>query len=334
MRRLPWPWVGGAGSLLGLSLLPLVVTGSYSLHILIMIGINAILASGLDLVVGHLELLSLGHAAFFGIGAYASALLHLNLGLSFWQALPIAGLTTGLLGFLIGLVTLRLRGPYFVIVTLGFGQILYIIFLNWVELTRGPMGLPGIQGPTVPFRPDLPFDGKVPFYYLILALCLLTWLLKRQLASSYIGRAWRSIREDENLAASVGVSAFRYALLAFTIGAGLAGVAGSFYAHYILFVSPELFEFSNAVAILVMVIFGGRATLWGPVVGAVLFTVLLEYLRIAGGLRLPILALVLILTMMFFPGGIANMVQVGGGVARAVRRKILVARVEGAEIGR
>ncbi len=333
MRLPTWRLGRVVGGVLVLGLLPLVVTGSYTLHILIMIGINVILATGLDLVVGHLELLSLGHAAFFGIGAYASALLHLNLGLSFWQALPIAALSTGILGFVIGLVTLRLRGPYFVIVTLGFAQIIYIIFLNWVDFTRGPMGLPGIKGLTVPFRPDLPFEGKVPFYYLIVVLCLLTLLLKRQLVSTYIGRAWRSIREDENLAASVGVSAFRYALVAFTIGTMLAGVAGSFYAHYVRFVSPEMFEFSNTVSMLIMVIFGGRATQWGPVIGAVLFTVLLEYLRIAGGLRLPLLGLVLILTMMFFPGGIANIYQ-ARSVARPVWRKVSVAGFGKAQIGR
>jgi branched-chain amino acid transport system permease protein len=210
------------------------------------------------------------------------------------------------LGTLIGLVTLRLRGPYFVIVTLGFAQIILVISLNWIDLTRGPMGLVGIAPPAVPFRPDLPFTTKAAFYYLVLAFAASALFLKHRVVSSYIGRAWRSIREDENLAESVGVSGFAYALLAFVLGAALSGLAGSFYAHYIQFLSPEVFEFGNVVTVLVMVIIGGRATLLGPVVGAVIFTVLLEYLRVAGGLRLPILGLILILAMIFFPQGISN----------------------------
>jgi branched-chain amino acid transport system permease protein len=298
--------LAGAVAVLAVALIPLVVTDSYRLHILIMIGINLIVASGLDLVLGHLELLSLAHIAFFGIGAYASALLHLDAGLGFWQAAPLAGLASGGLGLLIGLVTLRLRGPYFVIVTLGLSQIIHVIALNWVDVTRGPMGLVGIQAPTLPFRDGAPFATKTPFFYLTLALALATLFVKHRLVRSYIGVAWRSIREDENLAESVGVSAFRFALLAFVLGAAMAGVAGSLYAHYIRFLSPEIFEFSSVVAVLVMVIVGGRATLAGPVIGATVFTVLMEYLRIAGGLRLPILGLLLIVAMFFFPQGLAN----------------------------
>ena len=292
-----------------LSLVPLAVHDSYILHILIMIGINIVMATALDLVLGHLNLLSLAHVAFFGIGAYASALVHLDGGLSFWQAAPVAGLVSAGLGALIGLVTLRLRGPYFVIVTLGFAQIILVISLNWIDLTRGPMGLAGIAPPAVPFRPDLPFTTKAAYYYLVLGFAAAALFLKHRIVSSYIGRAWRSIREDENLAESVGVSGFAYALLAFVLGAALSGLAGSVYVHYIQFLSPEVFEFGNIVTVLVMVIIGGRATLLGPVVGAVIFTVLLEYLRIAGGFRLPILGLVLMLAMIFFPQGIANVLS-------------------------
>jgi branched-chain amino acid transport system permease protein len=315
MRAGPrWAWV--AAALAGSALLPLVLTGSYSRHILIMVGINLMVASALDLVLGHLELLSLAQIAFFGIGAYTSALLHLDASLSFWQAVPLAALLSAGLGLLVGLITLRLRGPYFVIVTLGLAQIIYVVSLNWVDFTRGPMGLVGIGAPTWPFQPDRPFVDKLDYYYLVLAFALATLLVKHRLAGSYIGMAWRSIREDENLAESVGVSAFRFALLAFVLGAGIAGVAGSLYAHYIRFVSPEIFEFSNVVSVLVMVIVGGRATLLGPVIGATIFTVVLEYLRVAGGLRLPIVGLLLIVAMFFFPQGVANLRLLGGQASR------------------
>jgi branched-chain amino acid transport system permease protein len=303
---------GGGVILAAVAVLPLVITGSYVLHILIMTGINLMVASALDLVLGHLELLSLAQIAFFGIGAYTSALLHLDASFSFWQAVPLAGLVSAFLGFVIGLVTLRLRGPYFVIVTLGLAQIIHIVSLNWVDFTRGPMGLVGIAPPAWPFRADLPFTDKVSFYYLVLVFALATLFVKHRLTSSYIGVAWRSIREDENLAESIGISAFGLALLAFVLGAGMAGIAGSVYVHYIRFLSPEIFEFSNVVGSLVMVIVGGRATLLGPVIGAALFTVLLEYLRIAGGLRLPILGLLLMAAMFFFPQGFANIPLLGG----------------------
>lgn len=295
-----------AAALLAVTLTPLLVTDGYVLHILIMVGINVILASGLDLVLGHLELLSLAQIAFFGIGAYTSALLSLDAAFGFWQAVALAGIVSGAAAFLVGLVALRLRGAYFVIVTLGLSQIIYIIVLNWIDFTRGPMGVVGIQAPAWPFRPDLTLASKTSIYYLVLAFCLVTLFLKHRLTRSYIGKAWRSIREDENLAESVGVSAFRFALLAFVAAAALAGVAGSLYAHYMRFLSPEIFEFSNIVAVLVMVIIGGRATLLGPVLGAALFTVVLEYLRVAGSLRLPILGLLLILATLFFPQGLAN----------------------------
>jgi len=290
-----------------LLLVPFLPIGNYQLHIIIMGCIYAVMVLSLNLITGYVGELSLGNAAFFGVGAFSAALLTLKVGLSFWVGFLAAGIIAGIFGFLIGYVTLRLRGAYFVIVTLAFAEILRLIDTNWVSLTNGPMGLSNIPLPEIhiPYLLNITFSSKIHFYYLSLGLLLLTVYTVYRLVNSRIGRAWVSIRENEDLAESIGIDAFKYALLAFVIGAIFTGLGGSIYAHYMSFIGPEVFAFPITINMLIMLIMGGKGTIIGPIIGAFIFTALPEYLRVAGLYRLSIFGIILILAVVFLPQGIA-----------------------------
>lgn len=289
--------------------LPWLVPGDYEKHILIMGGIFVVLVSSLNLLVGFFGELSLGHHAFFGLGAYTSALLALRLGLPFWLDLVMAGVVAAAFGLGIGYVTLRLRGPYFVIVTLAFAEILRLVVHNWIGLTNGPMGLKGIPPPDVglPGLFSVRILTKDAYYYVILGLVLVTVLVISRLVDSGVGRAFKAVRENEGLAASVGVDAFAFGLLAFGVSTFFAGLAGSFWAHYVLFVSPDLLGFSFTISMLLMLIIGGRGTMAGPILGAVIFTIVPEYLRVAEIYRLSIFGLLLVVATLFIPRGLASL---------------------------
>jgi len=268
-----------AGLLLALAALtlPLWIANAYFLHVVIMAGIFGVLASSLNLLLGYTGQLSLGHAAFFGIGAYASALLTLRWEWSFWLALPAAVLAAGIAGWAIGRLALKLRGAYFVLVTISFAGVIALISINWMDLTNGPLGLPGVPAPELgPWS----LRTKSAYYYLVLAAVA--------------------------LAESVGVDGTRNLVLAAVVSAGLAGLAGSLYAHYTRFVSPEVFLFTYTVTMVIMVVAGGKGTLAGPLVGAVLFTVLPEALRAATSWQWQMLAygLILVVLVFFLPRGI------------------------------
>ncbi len=298
--------LAAAGVVLGLVIVPWVVRDHYYLHLLILSGIFVLLAVGLDLLVGYVGQLSLAHAAFFALGAYTSALLFLRLGLSMWLGLPAAALVAALTAAALGWVILRVRGHRFVIITVAFAEILKLAATNWVDLTRGFMGLPGLQMPAlvVPGLVTIELGTKERIYYVVLAAALLGLAGCRRLVRSSVGQAFALVRENEVLAESLGLSAFRYCMIAFVAGAALAGTAGSLYAHYVGFVSPDLFSFSYMTTMLIMVILGGKGTLIGPALGAVLFTFLPELLREAAELRMVIFAAILIVATFYMPRGI------------------------------
>jgi branched-chain amino acid transport system permease protein len=292
---------------------PYWVANPYHLHVLIMAGIFSILALSLNLLLGYTGQLSLGHAAFFGIGAYASALLTLRLEWSFWLGVCAAALAAGIAGWAIGRLALKLRGAYFVLVTISFAGVISLISINWMDLTNGPLGLPGVPPPELgPWT----LRTKSAYWYLVLAAAALAYLVCQRLVRSRIGRALVALRENEPLAESVGIDSTRYLVLAAVVSAAMAGVAGSLYAHYTRFVSPEVFLFSYTVTMVIMVIAGGQGTLAGPVVGAVLFTALPEALREAMSWQWQMLAygVVLVLLVFFLPRGIVPAI-----VARAAR---------------
>ncbi|HEY7521021.1 MAG TPA: branched-chain amino acid ABC transporter permease [Methylomirabilota bacterium] len=298
--------VRALGALLALALVtaPAWLASPYHLHVLIMAGIFTILALSLNLLLGYTGQLSLGHAAFFGIGAYTSALLTLKLEWSFWLGLPCAAAAAGLAGWAIGRLALKLRGAYFVLVTISFAGVISLVSINWMELTNGPLGLPGVPAPELgPWT----LRTKQAYYYLVLAGAAVAYLVCHRLVRSRIGRALVALRENEPLAESVGIDATRYLVLAAVVSAALAGVAGSLYAHYTRFVSPEVFLFTYTVTMVIMVVAGGQGTLVGPVIGAVLFTALPEALREAVAWQWQMLAygVILIALVFFLPRGIA-----------------------------
>lgn len=282
-------------------LLPAIVSDPYFHSLLVTTAIFVILALSMDIIVGYIGELSLGHAAFFGIGAYVSAILTKTLGFSFWTGFLAAIAFAGLAGCVIGFITLRLKGAYFAIVTLAFAEILRLIASNWISVTRGPMGIPGIPSPKL-----LGFElsSSIFYFYLVLFVVVLSIILIARLADSPTGRAFLAVREHSDLARSVGIDTFRFKVLGFTIATLMAAAAGSLYAHFFRFVGPDLLGIYYTSTPLLMVFIGGRASIAGPVVGAVIFSILPEFLRMAGSLRLVVFALILILSVIFMPQGV------------------------------
>lgn len=290
----------------GAVVLPWILTGQYHWHLLVLAGIFVLMALGLDLVLGYLGELSLGHAAFFGVGAYATALLTRHFGLLFPLDLVLACAVAGVFGLLIGYPSLRLKGPYFAIVTFGFAEILRLLALNWVALTRGPMGLPGIPSPSL-F--GFTFDSGLRYYYLILILVIGAILITRRLLRSVLGYGLLATRENDELALAVGVSPFRCKLVAFCIGTMFTGAAGSIYARYVHFVDPSALSFFFTYTVAAMVIVGGQGSIRGTIIGAVAFTLLPEYLRVNETYRLPVFGVLLILSIIFMPEGINGLLE-------------------------
>lgn len=290
--------------------LPWIFQSAYSRHILVSAGIFALLSIGLNFVMGFMGQTPFGYPVFFGIGAYTTALGFMYLHTNFWHGLIAAPLAAGIFEFLIGYPSLRLRGHYFAIVTLAFAEIVGLILNNWVSFTRGSMGIPGIPSPRVviPGLIDFSINREVRWYYLVVGLCALCLLATRNLLHSHLGESLLAIRENEDLAEAVGINSFRYKLSAFIIGAVMGGVAGCVYAHYYNLVSPDLVGFYYITTIFAMVIIGGRGTLLGPVLGAILFTALPEYLRAAKTMRLVIFGLIMLLGVIYMPRGIYGLI--------------------------
>jgi branched-chain amino acid transport system permease protein len=292
--------------------LPLVVADRYHVHLLVMAGIFVLMALGLDLVLGYLGELSLGHAAFFGIGAYTTAIVTRTFGVPFPVDLVLACVVSWAFGIVIGYPSLRLTGPYFAIVTFGFAEILRLVALNWIDVTRGPMGLPDVPGVQLL---GVEFRTERQYYYLVLVLVALAILVTRLLLASPLGHAFLAIRENEELATAVGVHAFRCKLVGFGIGMAFTGAAGAVYARYVHFVDPTALGFFYTYTVVAMVIVGGRGSVLGTLIGAVLFTVLPEYLRVAETYRLPAFGLLIVLAVVFLPEGIS------GALRRWARRE-------------
>ena len=297
------------GGLLIALALPFALPNQFFMHVMIMVFFYAILSSSLNLTVGYVGELPLGHAAFLGIGAYTSAILSTQFQVPFWICLPLAGLLAALFGLAIGAITLRLEGHYFVLITLAFTEVMRLIVLNWVEVTRGPLGFSNIPVPSLAIGDAVySINSKIAYYYLGLALLIVTLICVLRFARSSYGSAAIAIRENRRLAKSVGINPFRYALGTFVAGAFFAGLAGSFYAHYISFVGPEVFGFSFMVTMLMVVALGGKGTVLGPIFGAVVIGLALEYLRFVNEVRLSVFGLLLIVVVLFLPNGIAGLV--------------------------
>ena len=250
------------------------------LHLCIMISIYIIFALSLNLEVGYTGLFNFGHVAFFGIGAYTSALLTLQQ-VPFEISLLCALALAGLWGFFLSIPSLRLRGDYFGIATLGFGEIIRMVFQNEVWLTKGPMGLPGISKPIL-F--SIRFATLPQYLLLVLGFASITFIILRLILRSPFGRVLRAIREDEVATEALGKNVFRFRVKSFVIGSTFAGLAGTLWAHYITFISPGDFTLLETILVLLIVVMGGKGTEWGPIFGAIVLIFFQESLRF---LRLP-----------------------------------------------
>ena len=282
----------------------------YLLHILILINIYIILVVSLDLIAGYTGLLSIAHAAFYGIGAYATALLSIHFQTNFLFNMLFGVVGAAALGIIIAFPSLRIHDDYFVIATFGFQMIVYSVLNNWVELTRGPLGIPGIP---VASLFGLAFDSHWRFLVLSAIFASLAYLLVRKLVNSPYGRVLKAIREDEVFAESLGKNVNSYKIQVFVIGGALASVAGNLYAHYVTFIDPTSFTILESILVISMVIIGGAGSLRGPVIGAVVLVILPEALRfvglpssVAANVRQIFYGGLLVLMMLYRPQGLVG----------------------------
>jgi len=351
VRAPPRVWAGFVLIALALLALPfaLAYAGTAWVRIANFAVLYVMLALGLNIVVGFAGLLDLGYIAFYAVGAYVYALLaspQFGLHLPFWVILPLGAAVAALFGVILGAPTLKLRGDYLAIVTLGFGEIIRIFLNNLsrpVNITNGPQGITGID----PFRigefsfsrPDtflgLNFSGPIKYYYLLLALTLLVIVINVRLQNSRIGRAWEAIREDETAARSMGIDTTRFKLLAFAMGASFGGLAGGTFSAMQSFISPESFVLVESIMVVSMVVLGGMGHIWGVIVGALLLSFVPEILRwtvtplqeaLFGRMliepeviRMLLFGLALVLIMLFRPAGL---------LPSAVRKRELAASGE------
>ena len=293
--------------ILCLGILPLFLHGNYMLHLLIMCLIWLILSSSLNLIMGYAGGASLGHGALYGLGAYTSAILVTTLHYPVWLSILIAIIVTTIAGAIVGAIALRTKGIYFAIVTLGVGAVVYEIFDKSINLTGGPMGIRGI-----PYPENIgPFviDSKLAFFYLFVIISALVVFLICRLVHSRFGETLIAIREDDVLSKAMGINLTRYKIVAFCFSSGIAGLAGALYAHYITYISPNLFTVATSFDILVITIVGGAGTIYGPIVGAFLLTLLPEALRVSADFRMMGYAVLLLLIIIFWPEGIVGFVK-------------------------
>ena len=281
---------------------------NYFFHILIMIAIYLILTLSLNLLMGFTGLFSLAHAAFYAIGAYISTLLMVKMGFNFFLTLPLVILGAMILAVIIAIPSLRLKGDYFLLSTLAFQIIVFSILYNWISLTRGPYGIPGIPKPRI-----FGFEFKEIPQYLILAgsIALLISLIFKRIYFSPFGRVLKSIREDEIVANALGKNTTKFKISAFIISGGLAAIAGSLYASYVTYIDPTSFTLDESIFIISIIIIGGAGNFKGPLIGTIIMIFLPEILRflripdtIAANMRQIIYGLLLIIFMRIRPQGI------------------------------
>jgi branched-chain amino acid transport system permease protein len=302
-------WLGRILVGAAIVLLPLVLDSSYWRSILIVCALNVMLASSLNLILGYAGQLNLGQTAFYGIGAYVSTLLIKLAGLGFWPAVLCGALGAGAAGVVLSMFAVRLKGHYLGIASLGFALITYEVLMNWVDLTQGPLGIYGVLPPPpldLPGLGRIRFSNALPLFYLVAAIAVAVYALLDSLVRSPIGATLRAIREDEVSAAALGINCPLWKMFAFGVGSLIAGLAGGFYAPFVGTLVPDAFFITESFTILAMAIVGGLGAMAGPVIGAVLLTVLPELLRGIGDLRLMIYGLALTLVVLFLPGGIAQ----------------------------
>jgi branched-chain amino acid transport system permease protein len=307
-RKLVKP-LGYSVLLILLLLVPLFVTQSYILHILILVGINIILASSLRLIATSGQL-SLGHGGMVTVGAYTSALLVMKLGFSTWAALPLGGLAAWVIALIVGYPFVRLKGIYFAMITVFLAEVISLVTLEWTGLTGGSMGIFNIPHPNPIIIPGLGgvyFTSRVDFYYFALVLVLVTLLILYAIERSRINVTLLSISQAESLAESIGVNTPRFKVIAFSLGCFFAGIAGAFYAHYLTVLTPTAFGFFFSIYIVIYMIVGGMRRFSGPILGAIILTLIPEFVRGLKEYQPFLFAAVLIIVIFFMPEGLVGL---------------------------
>ena len=294
---------------------------AYSITICITIAIYALLAHSLNIITGRAGQISLGHAAFFGIGAYAAGMLYSRAGIPFWIDVPLGALAAGLVGALLGIPCLRVRDDFLAITTMGINFVVEAVFL-YVPFFGGAMGVGGINLPGW-FGREM---TKTEYLLLILAVIVFIYWLVFWLCRSWIGLAGDSIREDETAAEAMGVDVVRFKVIAFILGSALAGLAGGFYAHFLTFIMHQNFGFGQSIVVLSMVVFGGIGTRWGPLLGAVILGILPEISRPIMEYRTLLYGILLLLIMRFQPSGLIGQ---GSILIKLMRRERTDGKIHG-----
>jgi len=302
-----------------LYLLPALAAHPYRLHVIALSCLYAIPAIGLNVMLGYTGLVSLGHMAFAGIGAYTAAVLMVDAKLGFWSALALATLAAGAAGFAVGAICLRFRTHYFMIVTLAFGLLLHQVMNNWDGVTRGAAGFPGIPRPAPLGIGEWSHSfGPLPgFYRLALTGLLVALAVQWLVVRSAFGNVLAAIRQDEKLAAFKGANTMLYKTAAFAIGSAIAGFGGVFFVSFLRAASPDSFTLAESINMVLIVIVGGAGYLAGPILGALVYIGLPEYLRAANELRLVLFGIALVLITLFAPQGLAGLLEKGWKKFRA-----------------
>ncbi|MBA7599241.1 hypothetical protein ES703_06271 [subsurface metagenome] len=306
-----------------LILAPVMIRDSYILHILIIVGVNIMLAVSLRLILTIGEM-SIAHMAFAAIGGYTSALLVMKLDLSTWLALPLASLMGALAAVVIGFICLRLKGFYFALITLAFGEVIIIIITQWRSLLGGYGGIGGIPRPDAIF--GLEFGSKTSYYYLILILVVITIAVLYRLEKSRVGKIFKAISRSDLLSESIGINVTGYKILAFSIACFFAAAAGSFQAHYYTVVAPGFFSLWGSIYCIIFVQVGGVGSIVGPILGAAFLTIIPESLRAAPEFYPVIYGTILIVAIMLLPKGLISMPKQVGKVVINVRKRLHTGR--------
>lgn len=276
-------------------LLSFVIKSNYYSHVLLMCIVYAILASSLNIAVGMTGLSNLAHATFFGIGAYAGALMNTHFGTQWYLTIFCGAIVAGVFGLILGMPTLRLKGVFLALATEGFGQIIRVVEINWQSLTHGASGIAGIATAQIgSFR-----FTRTSYLMMFLAILLLSMYITKRIMKAKMGRALFAIKHDETAAKSLGVNVTKYKVIAYVISAALAGLAGAAYAHYLTFISPDTFTAQDSTTILCMVILGGLGTLVGPVLGATVLTLIPEVFRFADLYRTIFVGIVMVIGVIY-----------------------------------
>ena len=283
------------------------VLGDYQIYLLSLTLLWGILALGMGLLLGYIGEVNFGQAAFVAISAYVSTLLRQKLGWTFWEAAPVALALVVMVAALVGMITMRLRGPFFVLVMLAFGEIVRLVLANWQDMTNGPLGLRKIMPP----EPVLgfAFDTKLNFYYLILLTLALTIVGLARLVRSRTGRMFVAVREDELLAEFSGIPLMRHKVIALCVSAFVAGLGGLLMGPFLTVLSPSQFSIFASMDMVVLVIVGGVGTLAGPLLGAVFLIYVPEILSFAREMRPAMMGVLLVLVTLFMPRGLIGVLQ-------------------------